>query len=425
MKQSSKLFSEAKRLMPGGVNSPVRAFGNVNRNPIFIKKAKGSRVWGEDGKTYIDYVASWGPLILGHTHPEITKALCDQVKLGTSFGACHKKEIELANLIIKCVPSIEMVRLVNSGTEATMSAVRLARGYTGREKIIKFSGNYHGHFDDLLAQAGSGVLTCGIPGSPGVPKSHVKNTIVIPFNNTKAFTKAIDKYGNDIACVIVEPIPGNMGVVIPSIDFLTTVRKRTREEGIVLIFDEVITGFRVSLGGAQKLFGIKPDLTCLGKIIGGGLPVGAYGGRREIMKKVAPSGDIYQAGTLSGNPLAVKAGIRTIEILQRGAYYDWLNEMTDHLCEEIIKLKKRAEMPFSINRVGSMFTIFYTDKEVFDYESAKKANLKTFTSVFKSLLSRKIYIPPSQFEASFVSIAHSHKDIKKTIEAYKKILIKR
>lgn len=415
---SVSLFDKAKKLMPGGVNSPVRAFGAVDSTPIFISRASGSRIFDVEGREYIDYVSSWGPMILGHNHPDVTRAIKEASERGTSYGAPTDAEVEMAELITGAFPSIEMVRMVNSGTEAVMSAIRLARGFTNREKIIKFEGCYHGHADSLLVKAGSGVATLGIPGSPGIPKKLAELTITLPFNNIEVVKSAVDLHGEDLACIIVEPVPGNMGVVPPHTEFLEGLRDIAENRGILLIFDEVITGFRLTYGGFQNIAGIEPDLTCLGKIIGGGLPVGAFGGRKDIMEKLAPTGPVYQAGTLSGNPLAMAAGVTTLKILKKNGGYENLDRKTDHLCQEMEKLFDQKGIPVCINRVGSMFTIFFTQQnEVLDFNSANKSNTKLFASYFREMLANNINIAPSQFEASFLSFAHTDEDIEKTINA--------
>jgi len=417
MKNSTFLFEEAKRYIPGGVNSPVRAFKAVGATPVFISKASGSRIWDVEGNEYIDYVSSWGPMILGHSHPAVVDAINKAAKKGTSYGIPTEMEIEMARLIVRAFPSIDLVRMVSSGTEAAMSAIRLARGYTGRDKIIKFEGCYHGHSDSLLVKAGSGVATLGIPGSPGVPKSLAELTVTLPFNNIEAVRSAVDKYGDDVACVIIEPVAGNMGVVPPRSGFLEELRKITYERGILLIFDEVITGFRLTYGGFQNLADIEPDLTCLGKIIGGGLPVGAFGGKKDIMNNLAPEGPVYQAGTLSGNPLAMAAGVATLKILEEKNNYETLEKKTSYLCDEIRKIFRKKQIPLYINRVGSMFTLFFTDSEVFDFTSASKCDTKLFARYFRGMLSNRISIAPSQFEASFVSLAHTDEDIEMTLKA--------
>jgi glutamate-1-semialdehyde 2,1-aminomutase len=413
---SEKLFQKAKRCIPGGVNSPVRAGQAVGIDPPFISKANGCVIWDVDGNEYIDYVCSWGPMILGHAHPEIVNALEERVKLGTSYGAPTKLEVEMADIIVEMVPSIEMVRMVNSGTEATMSAIRLARGYTGREKIIKFDGCYHGHADSLLVSAGSGLATLGIPGSPGVPQDLARHTISLPFNSLESVSQAFNKFGPEIAAVIIEPIPGNMGVINPDQAFLKGLRELTNEYGALLIFDEVISGFRVAIGGAQELYDIMPDLTCLGKIIGGGLPVGAYGGKKEIMTRMAPQGDVYQAGTLSGNPLAMAAGLATLKILKEKSPYDELDKLGDMLFFGLKRVAEAAGVNVVINRVGSMGSLFFTDEPVTDFETAKASDENQFKRYFRSMLDQGIYLAPSPYEAAFLSTAHSEETVRKTIE---------
>ena len=421
MKETSDhLFERASRYIPGGVNSPVRAGKAVGINPPFIARADGAFLWDADENEYIDYVCSWGPMILGHSHPEVVQALEESIRLGTSYGAPTEREVEMAETIIEMVPSIEMVRMVNSGTEATMSAIRLARGYTGREKIIKFDGCYHGHADSLLVTAGSGVATLGIPGSPGVPKNLASQTISLPFNHLESLDQAFQRFGPEIAAVIVEPIPGNMGVIVPQQQFLDGLSRTTREHGSLLIFDEVISGFRVAPGGAQELFGIMPDLTCLGKIIGGGLPVGAYGGKKDIMSKMAPQGDIYQAGTLSGNPLAMAAGLATLRVLRKGGVYKELEERGNSLFSDLEGAARAAGIPSVINRVGSMGTIFFTADPVTDFETAKASDQDLFKGYYRRMLEQGIYLAPSPFEASFVSTAHSQDIIQKTIACAEK-----
>ncbi|MCG0277847.1 MAG: glutamate-1-semialdehyde 2,1-aminomutase [Thermanaeromonas sp.] len=404
--------------MPGGVNSPVRAFRAVGMTPPFIAKGEGARIYDIDGHEYIDYVGSWGPLILGHRHPEVVEALEKTLKeMGTSFGAPTELENELAKMITQAVPSIEMVRLVNSGTEATMSAIRVARAFTKREKIVKFAGCYHGHADYFLIQAGSGALTFGVPTSPGVPVGTASNSLVARYNDLESVEKVFQQVGEEIAAVIVEPVAGNMGCVPPRPGFLEGLRDITRKYGSLLIFDEVMTGFRVAYGGAQEIYKVKPDLTCLGKIIGGGLPVGAYGGRRDIMEQVAPSGPVYQAGTLSGNPLAVTAGLATLKILQRAGVYEALEEKGALLERGLREKAGEAGLEVTINRKGSMFTVFFTSNEVVDYETALTSNVERFARYFRSMLEQGIYLPPSQFEAAFVSLAHTDEDIERTITA--------
>jgi len=414
--KSRVLFEKAKKYIPGGVNSPVRAGQSVGIDPPFISKANGCVIWDVDGNEYIDYVCSWGPMILGHAHPEIVNALEERVKLGTSYGAPTELEVEMADIVVEMVPSIEMVRMVNSGTEATMSAIRLARGYTGREKIIKFDGCYHGHADSLLVSAGSGLATLGIPGSPGVPQDLARHTISLPFNNFENVSQAFNKFGPEIAAVIVEPIPGNMGVINPDQAFLKSLRELTNEYGALLIFDEVISGFRVAIGGAQELYDIMPDLTCLGKIIGGGLPVGAYGGNKDIMTRMAPQGDVYQAGTLSGNPLAMAAGLTTLKILKEESPYDELDKLGDMLFSGLKRVAEAACVNVVINRVGSMGSFFFTDEPVTDFETAKASDENQFKRYFRSMLDQGIYLAPSPYEAAFLSTAHSEETVRKTIE---------
>ncbi len=392
-------------------------------DPLFIARGQGSRVYDVDGNSFIDYVASWGPLILGHADPDIVAAVQQAAELGTSFGAPTELEVELARMIVEAVPSIEVVRLVNSGTEATMSALRVARAYTGREKVIKFEGGYHGHGDMLLAKAGSGVLTLGVPDSAGVPAQAASNTLTAPYNDLGAVERLLDENQGQVAAVILEPVAGNMGVVPPMPDFLHHLRDVTRREGTLLIFDEVITGFRVAYGGAQSLFGVTPDMTCLGKIIGGGLPVGAYGGRRDIMEMMAPAGPVYQAGTLSGNPLATSAGIQMLKALQRPGVYEELERKAARLAEGLAQAAQAAGVPVTSNRVGSMLTTFFTAGPVTDYSSARKADTAFYARYFHELLERGVYIAPSQFEAGFVSTAHSDDDIEDTLAAAREAMV--
>ncbi len=414
---SEKLFAQAQKVIPGGVNSPVRACRSVGTEPVFIQRAEGSRLFDADGNAYIDYVGSWGPMILGHRHPEVIAAIQKVLDRGTSFGAPTDLEIELAEMVIEAVPAVEMVRMVNSGTEATMSAIRLARGFTGRDLLIKFDGCYHGHADTLLVAAGSGVATLGIPGSPGVPKAFVQNTLSLPYNDAERVTDVVSKKGDEIAAIIVEPVAGNMGLVPPEPGFLEILRDLTHDHGIILIFDEVMTGFRVAYGGAQALYNLMPDLTCMGKIIGGGLPVGAYGGKKEIMKKVAPEGPVYQAGTLSGNPLAMAAGIGTLRCLQQPEFYETLETRSVMLEAGIRKAIGKAGLPAVTNRVGSMLGLFFTEKRVSSFAEAQRSDLAMFSKYFKRMLERGIYLAPSQYEALFVSSAHSEGDIQETILA--------
>ncbi len=422
LKNSRELFNEAQRYLPGGVDSPVRAFKAVGGTPPFIVRGQGSKIYDADGNEFIDYVCSWGPLILGHSHPRVVETLRQAIERGTSFGAPTELEITLAKMICAAMPSIEMIRFVNSGTEATMTALRLARAFTGRDRIVKFAGCYHGHADGLLIKGGSGLATLGIPDSPGVPSSYAQNTLVAPYNNTEAVEQLFQHYPEEIAAVIVEPVAANMGVVPPRPGFLASLRKLTNEFGALLIFDEVITGFRVAYRGAQALYGITPDLTCLGKIIGGGLPIGAYGGRREIMEMMAPVGSVYQAGTLSGNPLVMTAGIETIKVLSQPGIYDQLEAKASSLEEGLVKAVTEVGISLHISRVASLLTGFFTAKPVVDYESAKEANTTLFGRFFHQLLAEGVYWPPSQFEAVFVSLAHSDEDIQATIRAVDKAL---
>lgn len=415
--RSRELFRKAKDLIPGGVNSPVRAGRAVGVDPLFIQRADGCYLWDADGKRYIDYVGSWGPMILGHRPPEVIQAISDALENGTSYGAPTEMEVDLAKMIVETVPSIEMVRMVNSGTEATMSAIRLARGFTGRDMIIKFDGCYHGHSDSCLVNAGSGLATFGIPGSPGVPAELARLTVSLPFNDLEAVEAAVKRFGDQIAAIIVEPIAGNMGVVLPAEGFLEGLRRVTRENDILLIFDEVITGFRVSPGGAQELYNIMPDLTCLGKIIGGGLPVGAYGGRRDIMSRVAPEGNIYQAGTLSGNPLAMAAGMATLMILKNKEIYTKLEQRSRFLFSGLIDVAKNAGVDIVINRAGSMGSIFFGKGPVVDFNSVKGTETAKYTSFYRDMLARKVYLAPSPFEALFFSLAHNNEILKKTIDS--------
>jgi glutamate-1-semialdehyde 2,1-aminomutase len=420
--RSRKLFEEAKKHIPGGVNSPVRAFRSVGGEPLFIRKAKGSKIYDADGKAYIDYVLSWGPMILGHAHPRVSAALKKAISDGTSFGAPTELEITLAKMVKKAFPSIELVRMASSGTEATMSAIRVARGHTGRDKILKFDGGYHGHGDCLLVKAGSGVATFGLPDSPGVPADLAKYTLTVPYNDLSAVKDLAAREGDRIACIIVEPVAGNMGCVPPEPGFLEGLRQVCDQYGIVLILDEVMTGFRVAYGGAQQLYKIKPDLTCLGKVIGGGLPVGAFGGRREIMEKVAPVGPIYQAGTLSGNPLAMTAGIETLKLLAKPGVYKSLEKSSAELEKGLREAAREAGVAMTFNRVGSMFTGFFTEKKVRDFASAKSSDTARFGKYFLSMLKNGVNLAPSQFEAAFMSLAHTKADIDKTVEAARKSL---
>ncbi len=422
-KKSDSLFQRAGSTIPGGVNSPVRAFKSVGRNPLFIARAKGSRLWDVDGNEFIDYVGSWGPMILGHGHEQVLDAIRKALEEGTSFGAATEREVEMAEMISRMMPSVEMVRMVNSGTEATMSAIRLARAFTGREKIIKFEGCYHGHADSFLIKAGSGAMTLGIPDSPGVTRSTGNDTLTAQFNGLDSVRQLVDAHPGGIAAVIVEPIVGNMGCVPPKPGFLEGLREICTRQGIVLILDEVMTGFRVAPGGAQQLYNVVPDLTTLGKVIGGGLPVGAYGGKKEIMKMVAPSGPVYQAGTLSGNPLAMAAGLATLRILSSNpSIYADLEKNSSLLEDGIRQIVERKNLPLTQNRVGSMFTLFFTSTAVTDYTTAKSSDTKLFGRFFNEMLGRGIYLAPSQFEAAFLSAAHSPQDIERTITAARESL---
>ncbi|MEW6543984.1 MAG: glutamate-1-semialdehyde 2,1-aminomutase [Nitrospirota bacterium] len=413
--RSQQLFAEAQRYIPGGVNSPVRAFRSVGGQPLFIKKAKGARLYDVDGNSFIDYVLSWGPMILGHAPAPVVKAIARAAANGTSYGAPTELEVRLAKMIAAAVPSMEEVRLVSSGTEAVMSAIRLARAFTKRNKILKFEGCYHGHSDYLLAKAGSGLATLGIPDSPGVPADFAKHTLTAPYNDLKTVQQLIQAHHRELACVILEPVAGNMGVVPPGDDFLHGLRELTRAHGILLIFDEVITGFRVHYGGAQTLYGISPDLTCLGKIIGGGLPVGAYGGKREIMRMIAPAGPVYQAGTLSGNPLAVTAGIETLTQLKKPGLYRKLEARAAELSEGLGEAAKKAGVPVTQTRVGSMLCTFFTKGPVVDYASARQSDTQAYAKFFRRMLEQGVYLAPSQFEAAFLSTVHSAADIAHTI----------
>ena len=415
--KSSDLFIEAQKLIPGGVNSPVRACNSVGGQPLFIQKGDKSRIYDVDGKSYIDYVLSWGPLILGHRPQTVIQALQKVLEIGTSFGAPTELETELAQLIIARTPSVEKVRMVNSGTEATMSAVRLARGFTGKDIIIKFDGCYHGHADTLLVAAGSGVATLGIPGSPGVPEPVISNTLSLKFNDIDGITATMEKIGNKVAAIIVEPVAGNMGMVPPADGFLQTLREITQKYGALLIFDEVMTGFRVSAQSAQGLFGIMPDLSCFGKVIGGGLPVGAYGGKKEIMDHIAPVGNIYQAGTLSGNPLAMAAGIATLKELGKEEVYESLEQKTQNLMQGLQAAADNAGIPLKTANIGSMAGFFFNSEDVYNFDDAKTCNLDRFASFYRLMLEKGIYLAPSQFEACFVSLAHTDEDIELTVEA--------
>ena len=418
--RSSTLFAQAKIAIPGGVNSPVRAFKSVGADPLFIKKASGCHIYDEDGNSFIDFVGSWGPMIVGHCHPDIVQAVHDTMNSGASFGAPTERETILANMVIEAVPSIEMVRMVSSGTEATMSAIRVARGFTGRDKIIKFSGCYHGHADSLLVKAGSGAATFGVPDSPGVPADVARLTLTAEYNSLDSVKKLVADNKDSIACIIVEPVAGNMGTVPPREGFLEGLKEICTLEGIILIFDEVMSGFRVAYGGAQELYGVTPDMTTLGKIIGGGLPVGAFGGKREIMEKLSPSGGIYQAGTLSGNPLAMSAGIATLNILKQPGFYSRLEEKSRIIAEGIAQAAQKAGYPIYSTRVGSMFCAFFTKGEVIDWPTASRSDTAAFAKYYLAMLDAGVYLAPSQYETAFVSAAHGDAEIERTIAAAEK-----
>ena len=417
---SKKLFEEAQELIPGGVNSPVRAFKAVGDHPVFIEKAEGSKLYDADGNEYVDYICSWGPMLLGHQPEAVTKAVQEALLKGSTYGAPTAAEVEIAKLIVDAVPSVEMVRMVNSGTEATMSAIRLARGYTNRNKLVKFEGCYHGHADHLLIKAGSGALTFGVPSSPGVPESIASETLSATYNDLDSVKKLFAEYPDQIAAVIVEPVAGNMGLIPPAEGFLEGLREVTAQYGALLIFDEVISGFRASFGGAQKVFNIMPDITCLGKIIGGGLPVGAYGGKKEIMQHVAPVGPVYQAGTLSGNPLAMAAGIATLKELAKPGVYETIEAKAKKLAEGVQAAADKAGVTVSINHSASLLTVFFTGEKVDSYAAAMTSDTAKFKVFFQSMLNQGVYLPPSQFECWFVSLAHSDEDIAKTIAAAEK-----
>ena len=422
IEKSIALFNQAKTLMPGGVNSPVRAFKNINGNPIFFKKAEGPYLYDADGNRYVDYIGSWGPMILGHSHPDIVNAIKKQAELGTSYGAPTSLESDVASLIIESVPSIEKIRMVNSGTEATMSAIRLARGFTNRNKIIKFDGCYHGHVDSLLIKAGSGVSTFGLPDSPGIPEDLAKHTITCPYNDTEAFIEIFNSVKDDLATVIVEPIAGNMGFVPGTKKFLQTIRTYTESNNSLLIFDEVMSGFRVSLGGAQEIYNIKPDLTALGKVIGGGLPVGAFGGKKEIMNYLAPEGPVYQAGTLSGNPLAMAAGATLLNLLIAQNPYKVLEEKAKLLLDEMKEIMISAGIPFSTNQIGGMFGFFFSEKLPNNIDDVSKTNDEVFSSFINACIGNGIYFAPSKYEAGFISATHGDAEIDKTLEVINKIV---
>lgn len=422
VKKSAELYQKALEIIPGGVNSPVRACKSVGIKPIFIERAEGSKLYDSDGNCYIDYVGSWGPMILGHSNPIVNKALVDAISKGTSYGAPTEREIELAQMIVDMVPSVDVVRMVNSGTEATMSALRLARAYTKRDMVIKFDGCYHGHADSFLVEAGSGVATLGIAGSPGVPQDTIKHTLSIAYNDVETFQKVMKEKGDAVACVIVEPVVGNMGLVPPVPGFLEALREETAKHGSLLIFDEVMTGFRVALGGAQERYGIMPDLTTLGKVIGGGLPVGAYGGRREIMEQIAPQGPVYQAGTLSGNPLAMTAGIETLKQLKKQGFYESLFKKTETLINGLKEILQRVGIKAQAGCVGSMMGLFFTERNVMNFSDAKTCDLGLFSAYYRGMLEHGVYLAPSQFEAGFMSAAHSDEDIKATLKAAETVL---
>jgi len=420
MDRNKDLFEKSLHTIPGGVNSPVRAFGSVGGTPIFFKKARGSRLWDENDKEYIDYINSWGPMILGHAHPQVIQAVQSVAEDSLSFGAPTARELEMAETIVNLVPSIEQVRLVSSGTEATMSAIRVARGFTGRDTIVKFEGCYHGHADALLVKAGSGALTFGQPSSAGVPEDFAKHTLTLPYNDTDALTELFKKMGSNIACVIIEPVVGNMNLIIPHEEFLKTLRSLCSEHGSILIFDEVMTGFRVSLGGAQELFGILPDMSTLGKVIGGGLPVGAFGGRKDIMQKLAPIGPVYQAGTLSGNPVAVAAGLETLKLIQKENFYEDLAKMTHALVKGLEDASKTFNHAFSARNVGGMFGLYFSEKAPDSFDEVMASDREKFKQFFHHMLDEGIYFGPSAFEAGFVSAAHTQEDIQATLNAAQK-----
>jgi len=415
--KSSKLFMEAQKVIPGGVNSPVRAFRAVGLDPLFVSRARGSKIYDVEGRVYVDYVSSWGPMILGHAHPKVRQAMSKALSRGWSYGAATELEVRLAQKISQAIPSMELLRMVSSGTEAAMSALRVARGFTGRDKVLKFEGCYHGHGDSFLVKAGSGAITFGIPDSAGIPAALAANTLTVPYNDLAAVQAIFEQNPSQIAGVIVEPVAGNMGTVLPGEGFLKGLEGICRSHGSLLILDEVITGFRLTYGGAQKIYGLTPDLTCLGKIIGGGMPVGAYGGRREIMEKVAPLGPVYQAGTLSGNPLAMTCGLATLAVLKDKAVYKKIDGLSRMLCQGLEDLFSRKGIPARINRCGSMFTLFFTGEEVWDYGSAKKADVGRYARYFQKMLQGGVWLPPSQFEACFLSLAHTPKDVERTLEA--------
>lgn len=417
MDKNKQLFQQSQLIIPGGVNSPVRAFGSVGGTPIFFKRAKGSRLWDENDKEYIDYINSWGPMILGHAHPEVIKVVQEVAESSLSFGAPTERELIMAETIVRLVPSIEQVRLVSSGTEATMSAIRVARGYTSRDKIVKFEGCYHGHADALLVKAGSGALTFGQPSSAGVPHDVAKDTLTLPYNNTQALKDLFDRLGDEIACVIIEPVVGNMNLIVPEQEFLETLRQLCTHHGAVLIFDEVMTGFRVALGGAQELFNVLPDMTTLGKVIGGGLPVGAFGGKKEIMSQLAPLGPVYQAGTLSGNPVAVAAGLKTLELIQQENFHVQLADMTNKLVTGLTQIAREQGKEFTARNVGGMFGLYFSATAPNSFDEVMTSDRESFNKFFHLMLEQGIYFGPSAFEAGFVSAAHTEHDIQQTLNA--------
>jgi glutamate-1-semialdehyde 2,1-aminomutase len=419
---SQSLYERALQIIPGGVNSPVRACKSVGADPLFIDRADGCLIYDADGNRFIDYIGSWGPMILGHRHPAVVEAINAVLGRGTSFGAPTDLEIQLAEMVIDAVASVDVIRMVNSGTEATMSAIRLARGFTGRDLVIKFDGCYHGHADTLLVAAGSGVATLGIPGSPGVPQDVARLTLSLPFNDIEAVKRVMDEKGDQVACVIIEPVAGNMGLVPPAAGFLESLREVTEKHGVILIFDEVMTGFRVAYGGAQTLYGITPDLTCFGKIIGGGLPVGAYGGKKEIMSQIAPQGPVYQAGTLSGNPIAMIAGIATLEQLKKEGVYESLAEKSKRLATGLAEAARKSDIAARVDHVGSMLGMFFTDRDVTDFEAAKTCDLDRFSAFYQGMRQSGIYLAPSQFEVLFLSAAHTDEHIDATINAAQQVL---
>ena len=418
----SEQFQAAQQHIPGGVNSPVRAFKGVGGDPVFISRASGPYIYDTDGKEYVDYVGSWGPMILGHAHPEVIAAVKAAADYGLSFGAPTEIETEMADKVCELVPSMELVRMVSSGTEATMSAIRLARGYTGRDKIIKFEGCYHGHADSLLVKAGSGALTLGTPSSPGVPASLAEHTVTLPYNDLETLTQAVDDIGDQVACVIIEPVAGNMNCIPPVEGYLEGLRDLCTQHSIVLIFDEVMTGFRIALGGAQAHYGIHPDLTTLGKVIGGGMPVGAFGGRREIMEHIAPLGPVYQAGTLSGNPIAMTAGLKTLELISAPGFFDALSDKVEYMTNGVLAAAQAAGIPMTCNRVGGMFGLFFSENQVNSFEQTTQCNIEQFKRFFHGMLEHGVYMAPSAYEAGFVSNTHMADDLDRTIEAAKLVL---